>query len=173
MAKLPPADLHQRFLSPLSEKVLSHSEISDKPLVIDFEPPLPPKVRLYMFNATHPPGGRTLGEHKIQLIIPGQQRGERGSFDHSDGRIVLLAGYSQDSDVFILWDAGLYPEFAYSRNVQVNPETIYAAVAGNIGQQQRRVRGQGIETVITAPPRLLADAIALRMELARKRLTGE
>jgi len=42
-------------------------------------PPLPPKLRVYIYNATYLPGGRTMGEHKIQLIVPAQLRGERAN----------------------------------------------------------------------------------------------
>ena len=164
------SNLHKKFVSSLEEYVISHCDFSKKPMEIDFKYPLPPRIRLYIYNATQPPGGRTLGEYKIQLIVPGQNRGERGSFDTTDGRIVLLAGYQSEIDVFILWDAGLYPEFAYSRNVQVKPETVYAALAGEIGRQQRSIRGQGKEIVLTANSKRLHEAIQLRIELIRKRL---
>ncbi len=109
----------------------------------------------------------------MQLIVPGQQRGERASFDHSSGRIVILAGYEPEIEVFALWDAGLYPDFSYSRNVQVRAETIYAALAGKIGLQQRRIRGQGKEFVIAARPINLPTALWCRVEITRKRLVGQ
>jgi len=165
-------NLHRRFVSALKNEVIWHSDLDTKPLEMDLKPPLPHRIRLYLFNATHPPGGRTLGEHKIQLIVPGQRRGERASFDETGGRIVILAGYQPDVDVFILWDAGLYPEFSYSRNVQVKAETVYAAIAGKIGRQQRRIRQQGIEIVLTARPNRMKEALMLRMELTRARLMG-
>lgn len=165
-------ELHLSFVSALDGAVIRHSDLNTKPLEVDLKPPLPHRVRLYMFNATYPPGGRTLGEHKIQLIVPGQQSGQRGSFDHSDSRIVLLVGYRADLRVFILWDAGLYPDFAYSRNVQVNAETVYAALAGKIGRQERLIRGQGKEMVLTARANLLRDALLERMQLTLKRVLG-
>jgi len=94
-----------------------------------------------MYNATYPPGGRTMGEHKIQLIIPGQARGECANFDISGGRIPLLVGYRADLRIFMLWDADLYVDFSYSRNVQVKPETVYEAFAQGIGSEQRRLKG--------------------------------
>jgi len=168
--KLTQGQLHALFLNALSPAVTSHSDILQKPLEIDLSPPLPQKIRLYIYNATHPPGGRTLGEHKIQLIVPDQQRGHRGSFDQTDGRIVLLAGYEPEFGVFILWDAGVYPKFTYSRNIQVRAETVYSGLAGKIGQQQRRIRGQGVETVLTTRAALLPEAIVQRMKLTRERL---
>src|ERR1700682_2823415 len=83
-------NLHRTFLEALNSAVVSHSDTGAKPLEVDLKSPLPPKLRVYIYNATYPPGGRTMGEHKIQLIVPGQERGARGNFDSTGGRIPLL-----------------------------------------------------------------------------------
>jgi len=170
--KIDQKEIHRAFIMALGDSVLSYSNLARKPLEIDLQPPLPHRVRLYLFRATHPPGGRTVGEHKIQLIVPGQERGQRASFDYTDERIVLLGGYELDLEVFVLWDADLYAEFSYSRNVQVKAETIFTALAGEIGTQRRCIKGKGVETVVTARANQLRSALLLRMELTRKRLTG-
>jgi hypothetical protein len=164
--------LHGRFLEALAPAVVSHGDIERKPLEVDLENPLPPKLRVYIYNATYPPGGRTTGEHKIQLIVPGQNRGERGKFDSSGGRIPLLVGYRADMGIFMIWDAEIYVDFAYSRNVQVKPETVYEAFAQGIGRQRRNVRHQPAETVITADASHLRDAILERQQETLKRLLG-
>ncbi|WP_416050077.1 helix-turn-helix domain-containing protein [Cupriavidus basilensis] len=176
--RVPLQELHRRFVSALDPtSVRSHSAWEVKPFELDLAPPLPQRLRVYMFNATRPPGGRPLGEHKIQLIAPGQQRGQRASFDNGDGRIVLLVGYAAEEDVFILWDAGLYADFAWSRNVQVKAATIVQASAGKLATQDRQLRppsGRPVaETVLAVKPRRLAEAILKRMELARERLLRE
>ena len=79
--KLSSERLHRQFLDTLGDAVLSHSAVEDKPLEVDLKSPLPPKIRAYIYNATYPPGGRAMGEHKIQLIVPGQERDQRGNFD--------------------------------------------------------------------------------------------
>lgn len=167
-------ELHWAFVSALGDNVVSHSNLVLKPLEVDLKPPLPQKIRLYIFNATHPPGGRTMGEHKIQLIVPGQERGQSGSFDQTGGRIVLLAGYEPELEIFILWDSGLYPDFTYSRNVQVKAETVYGAFAGKVCQQKRHIRRQKleikVETVLTARAKLLEEALLTRMKLTRTRM---
>lgn len=168
-------ELHRRFVQALGPTMVrSHSSYESKPFEVDLAAPLPQRVRVYMFNATRPPGGRPLGEHKVQLIVPGQDRGVRGSFDHGDGRIVLLVGYAAEEDVFVLWDAGLYADFAWSRNVQVKGHTIIDATAGKIATQERQLRpGSGksvVETVLAAKSRNLAEAIERRMDLTRQRL---
>lgn len=171
-------ELHRRLVGALgSASVRSHSTWDAKPFEMDLAPPLPQRVRVYMYNATRPPGGRPLGEHKVQLIVPGQRRGERGSFDNGDGRIVLLVGYAAEENVFVLWDAGLYTDFAWSRNVQVKAETIIQASAGKLATQERQLRppsGRSIvETVLAVKPRSLGEAIVRRMELTRERLLRE
>jgi excisionase family DNA binding protein len=175
--RVPQAELHARLVSALGAFVKGHAEFDTKPFELDLAPPLPQRVRVYMYNATRPPGGRPQGEHKVQLIVPGQGRKDRGSFDNTGGRIVLLIGYAAEEDVFILWDAGLYPDFAWSRNVQVKVETIIQATAGKIAMQERQLRppsGRQIsETVLAAKPRRLVDAIVRRMELTRERLLRE
>ena len=173
--RLPQEELQHRLVSALGSSVVKvHSQMDAKPFEIDLAPPLPHRVRIYLYNATRPPGGRPLGEHKIQLIVPGKGRGERASFNNDDGRIVLLMGYAADEDVFILWDAGLYSEFAWSRNVQVKAETIIEASAGKLATQERQLRpatGKAtVETVLAVKSRRLAEAIIRRMELTRERL---
>lgn len=168
------AEMHRKFIAALGNAVRAHSPIEGRPLEIDLSAPLPSKVRLYIFNATRPPGGRPVGEHKIQLIMPGQGRDKRGSFDLSCGRIALLAGYAAEDNVFVLWDAGLYPSFAWSRNVQVKAATIIAASAGRIVEQTRNLRPGGGEAVnevlLACPPERLADALVKRMDITRDRL---
>ena len=172
MAKLLLEDLHNIFIEAVGGFLESHSDVAEKPLLLDLKSPLPRKIRLYIYNATHPPGGRTVGEHKIQLIIPEQKRAERGNFDYSDGRIVILAGYESETEVFVLWDAGLYTNFAFSSNIQVKAETIYEAFAGKIGRQERDIKGKGKEIVITTQKENLPDAIRTRVETSRMRLIG-
>lgn len=171
-------DLHRRLAAALGPtNVLSHSDWDTKPFEIDLASPLPQRVRVYMYNATRPPGGRPLGEHKVQLIVPGQARDQRGSFDHSDGRIVMLVGYAAEEDVFVLWDAGLYADFAWSRNVQVKAETIISASAGKIATQERHLRppsGKTVtETVVAVRSRDLMDGFLKRMDMTRERLMND
>ncbi|WP_292409261.1 helix-turn-helix domain-containing protein [Mesorhizobium sp.] len=169
-------DLHRRFIEALGSAVVHHTAMDRKPLELDLTPPLPSRARVYLFNATRPPGGRPTGEHKVQLIMPGQRRGERGQFDQGGGRSVLLAGYAAEEDVFILWDAGLYADFAWSRNVQVKAETIVEAAAGRIARQERRLRPADgeptTEILLACPAPMLPEAIQLRQDLTRARLAG-
>ena len=170
-------ELHSVFVTALGVRALRHSDLQVKPLELDASGLIPARARVYMYNATRPPGGRPTGEYKSQLIVPNQAPGDRGNFDSSDGRMVLLVGYAVEDSVFILWDAGAYADFAYSRNVQVKSKTILAAFARGIGTQERLLRpSRGVsvwETVIAATASHLAEALAMRVELSRRRLLGE
>lgn len=168
-------ELHQHFVDSLgANNITSSGPLKDKPLLLNLRPPLPEKVRVYLYNATRPPGGRPLGEHKAQLIVPGQARGVRGNFDNSDGRLVLLVGYVQSDDIFILWDSGLYSDFAWSRNVQAKMATVISAVAGNIATQKRKLRRpdryEATEELVASRSDLLVKAIIKRVLLTRKRI---
>lgn len=163
--------IHEQFVDAVEGSVRSHSNLSDVPLNIQLTPPLPPKLRVYAYDVTTPPGSGPNGEHIARLITPNQSQGERSSFDHSEGHFVLLLGYAPESEVFILWDAGLHRNFQYSKPVKVDPGSIYEAIAGDIGRQKRHLRA-GTETVLTANASNLADAIELRSDLTTKRLTS-
>ena len=176
-ARLTPLELHTAFLAALSDQVVRSSGLEVKPLELDVKGLLLSRARVYMYNATRPPGGRPAGEYKVQLIVPNQAPGERGSFDASDGRTVLLVGYVVEEAVFVLWDAGAYRDFGYSRNVQIKSETIVAAFVRGIGLQERVLRpGRGVavrEMVVAATADHLAEAIALRVDLSLRRLLSE
>ena len=174
MDRLPKARLAKIFVSSLGSFLIDHSPLSKVPVDVDLRPPLPSKIRVYLFNATHPPGSNSASEYKVRLVVPGQKHGEYGSFDNSDGRIVVVAGYEADLDVFILWDGGLYSDFRGYRIVQTKSETVYAAVAGKIGEQERQLYvPRATETVITARSDRLAEALELRAKRTRERILGE
>jgi hypothetical protein len=180
--RLATAHLHQALLDALGEVVLASSDIRRKPIELDLGAPLYLRARAYVYTLTHPPGGRTVGEHKIQLIAPGQKKGRRANFDHSGGRIVLLIGWQPELSLFALWDAGLYRHFPHSRNVQIKAETLYEAYASGIATQVRKIWSQwsseqgewsGDEVVVAALPGRLVEAIGVRLRLSLRRILEE
>lgn len=172
MGQLSPQKLHEIFINSIKDIVVYHSDLNKKPLEVDLEIAFPSKIRLYLYNLTDPPGGRTIGELKIQLIVPGQLRNCKGELNTSDNRIVLLAGYKPDIEVFVLWDAGLYPTFTYSRNIQVYTDAINSAIAGEIGLQERKLRVKIVETVVAVRSDMLIKGILKRMQLTIDRITN-
>jgi len=106
------------------------------------------------------------------LIVPGQERGQRGRFEFGAADAVLLVGYVELFDVFVLWDAGLHDDFPYSKNVQVHPSTVHQAAMTGFAYQRRNIRGRGIETIVASRASLLRDAIQQRLTFTAKRLAG-
>ena len=128
-------------------------------------------LAIYAFTLTSPPGGRAIDECKIQLIAPGQARGERGHLAFAPGAFTLLMGWSQDDDVFVLWDAYAHSSFAYSQNLQVKMAAICEAQVIGISTVERRLRdGKGVETVLAARSDCLYRGIRLRLDFTAQRL---
>jgi len=164
-------EIHERFLDALGDSVVNQPDIDEFPMEIHLEPPLPPKVRVCAYPVTTPPGSNQNANHIVRIILPDQGPGERNSFDHSGGYLVLLVGYAEDPNVFILWDAGLHQNVLYGKQVHVKPGPVFEAVGGGIGTQERHLK-TGTETVLTANANNLGVAIEKRSQLTTERLTG-
>ncbi len=108
------------------EAVVRTGPADVRPGMVDL-PGLGP-FRIYVWTLTEDRSseGRPPGEFKIQLILPGQAAGERGSLELNDMAAALL-GYSPDYGVFVGWEARLYTDFAYSTNVQVRDDLLIEA----------------------------------------------
>ena len=106
--RLPQRELHSLFLHDVGKYGIVSEDTGRKPLRIHLDYPFNRDVNAYIFNCTAPPGGRSIDEFKVQLILDGQKRGERGKFDIFDGRTTLIIGYAAPfTDV----DAGLWVLF--------------------------------------------------------------
>ena len=140
-------DLHGSLVRALGGDVLQHSSLRQKPLSIDLALPLPPRLRVYMYKLVVG-GPRRAGEYKVLLRVPGQVRGEYGSFDHSEDRFALVMGYDPDLDVFVLWDASLHARFKWAGNIQVRAPTVYTAAAMGHAREVRPLTSGLTEVVI-------------------------
>lgn len=165
--------LYKLFIDGLGDTVAKHSDIDKSPLLVDLKPPYPLRIRVYLYNCTNPPGGRALDEYKIQIILPGQTRGTRGSLDFSDERMPVLAAYTVVGDdisdgVFILWDPFIREDFAYSTNMQVKSETIIKALSETVAFS-RRSNG---EIILAARPQHLYEAIRTRVDILANNARG-
>jgi len=107
-----------------------------------------------------------LDEYKIQIILPGQTRGDRGRLDYSDGRLPILAAYVNEgtNGIFILWDADKHEDFAYSTNMQVKSEAIIGALSSRVSKTRRNNN----EIIVAARPEYLYDAIRCRIDIMRE-----
>lgn len=156
--------LHSFLIDALNDAMEYHGDILKKPLEIDLLKPYPLRLRVYMYNCTNPSGGRPRDEYKLQLIVPNQQRGERGNFDTSDGRIVLLIAYAQiysepNEGVFIFFDALVHTDFSYSANLQVKASVINQALSEPISLGYKQTG----EVIIAAQAAHVLEAIDKRL----------
>lgn len=166
--------LNSFFLEDLGGNVVSHSDIAHKPLLVDMKNPTR-KYKAYIFNCTCPPGGRTLDEYKIQLMFEGQKRGQRGEFDDSDGRKILIIGYarpfSEDDDgVYIIWDLNFHRSFAFSANLQCYLEPMLETLHNDVVICRKKGNG---EDIVVSQRKLLLKAIEAREEIDFETLISE
>ncbi|MFE9690693.1 hypothetical protein [Micromonospora sp. NPDC005806] len=148
--------------------------MATKPLRLRTASPLPPRLIVYLFNATDHPSERRAGDYRIQLRLPGQRPRSRGSLESTPGSMVVLAGYIQDFDTFIMWDATAHSEFPYSKGVQVAARTVHQAAIDGIAEQIRLIRSAGVtEHVVAARTDHLVQALVRRHEITRDDLLAE
>lgn len=153
--------LHRAFLDGLGHNVIGHSVPYEKPLEVDLALPLPRYLRVYLYSLVSG-GKRRSWEYKAVLRVPGQVVGEYGSFEQSDDRLVVLAAYRKDLDVFVLWDASLRERFKHGGNVQVKDTVVTQAAAIGWSEQRRELRSGITEIVFACRSSRLRDAIAQR-----------
>ncbi|MEE1845361.1 hypothetical protein ACIODX_14780 [Streptomyces sp. NPDC088190] len=157
------------------------SNLRDKPIMIRLEPPLPPRLRVYLYAATQHSSERQAGTFRIQLTNKGNPvldtKPQRYTFNRAGGVRCLLLGYNEALHTFILWDADLQdasPGYPYSKGVQAPPSVVYAAVSKGLAEETRRLRNPNrTETIIAARPDRLAEAIERRVDLSIRALTSE
>ena len=161
--------LNAIFVDGLGDHVVWHSDISSSPLLVDLQP-RNLRLRVYLWNCTNPPGGRALDEYKIQVILPGQQRGERGQLDYSDGRLPIIGALVRDGEdiSFAFWDADKHSDFAYSGNMQVKADVIVASLCTRVSEAVRNNN----ERIVCARPQYLYDALIHRMDIMHEELLG-
>lgn len=157
------ARLNLAFLAPFRTSVEHHSEVRDKPLLVDLRHPHPPRLRVYLYTLVHGAGERRRQEYKIVLRTRGQPVNTYGSFDHSAERFTIVAGYDVSLDVFVLWDAVLHPRFKNGGNLQVRDEVVRAAAALGVAEQIRRLSNSNRELVLACQSSSLVRAIEARV----------
>ena len=166
-------ELNGLIIEDLGDRVVWNSGINSKTLLLDLEMPKR-KLRIYVFNCTCPPGGRALDEYKIQMIIEGQSRGERGHINTDDGRIPLIMGYAcpfdDDKDgVYIIWDTSFHMEFAYSANLQCYLDPMLQALSEDVVTCYKKGNR---EQIVVARREHLTKAIERRIQLDIQNLLG-
>ncbi|WP_448629878.1 hypothetical protein [Cellulomonas soli] len=172
------AYLHQtvaRALRPSIVREPTDDEIRQKPLLVDLNLPLPPRLRIYVFGATQHASERQLGTFRVQLtdgVRSTQGNSTRLHFDRGDNVRPILCGYHRELRVFILWDADLHDTgdgFAFSKGVQAPPDLVWDAAARGMASATRRLkRPATTETIVAARPAYLVAALTERISLSNE-----
>ena len=172
----PASVLHERFVAALGDHVVTPptaQSLQQKPIEIECRPPLPTRLRLYVFNCTDHPSERKAGDYRIQLRLPGQKKRQRGQLKMDGDSLVLLAGYVAEFDVFVLWDARAHASFPYSKGIQVGASTVHqAAIKGHWSQVRGLRKESYLEQVLAVRTDRLVEGLRLREELTRSSLLG-
>lgn len=161
LAAVPKSQLHELILDALGEKVESHGPSDVVPMVANLSRLVP--LVFWAFTLTSPPGGRHPLESKIQLIAPGQRKGERANLTApDDDTFMILIGVRPSDPLFVLWDAYKHRDFPHSKNVQVRAAPLIDAQTFGIGRATRSL-ASGQETIIAARSDSLFEAIRERI----------
>lgn len=133
------------------------------------------RVLIYLWTLTPDRSrqGRPPGEHKIQMIGDGQQRGQHEDLIFLSDSETVLAGFSPDYGVFAIWEARYHQRFAYSRNVQVREHLLEEARRTGWAIDEPRRVTQGREVRGAVSPGNFARFIRLAREADQLGLTAE
>jgi hypothetical protein len=126
-------------------------------------------LAFYAFTLTRSGINRPVGEYKIQIILPGHERGQSASLDMTVPGYPLIVGWTPVERVFTLWDAFAHPAFAYSRNMQVSADLIILAKIDGLAVGTKPIRGRQTETIVACREDALFDAISSRLTLTADR----
>ncbi|MGW2029782.1 hypothetical protein [Streptomyces sp. NPDC001811] len=161
--------------------VPTEDALRTKPLLLRLKPPLPLRLRVYIFRATQHISERQEGAFRVQLTtktnpLAGDLPKPRYKFERTDNVRCMLIGYNPELRTFIIWDADLHDAtgFTYSSGVQAPPGVVFKALAAGIAESKRTLkRSPRAETIIAARPERLAEAIERRVDLSIEALLGE
>ena len=164
--RLNQSELHRLFLDDVGSYAEDISDTGRKPVLLRLKYPFNTDIKAYIFNCTAPPGGRSIDEYKVQLILDGQKRGKRGSFDSSDGRTILIIGYAvpfidKKEGLWVLFELDKHREFAYSANIQVYLRQLLKALE----QDVYVCRKFNKEILVISQRKYLVDALQKRFDI--------
>lgn len=164
--RLTQRELHSLFLQDIGSYGENVVDNGRKPLLLRLSYPFSRDLKVYIFNCTAPPGGRSIDEFKVQLILDGQKRGERGRFDTSDGKTTLIVGYAApfidvSSGIWVLFELDKHMEFAYSANIQVYLRQILPALEKKVHVCQKHNN----EILVISQRQYLIEALQERFDI--------
>lgn len=150
--------IHQKFIDALGDAVIEHTPVNERPLGVTLCKPFSVTLEVHLFPNTVS-SGRSSGEYKFCLSIPGQKPGEKASFPCELG-IPFLVSYTEEYDIFIIYDAYKHFSFYCSTNIQSRQEFILEAMGNMITTCKKRRTG---EILIGVTSMNLLEGIKMRL----------
>lgn len=172
-SRLTQPELHRLFLQDIGNYGIDIEDTGRKPLKFRLSSPFDRDVKVYIFNCTEPPGGRSIDEFKVQLILDNQKRGQRGKFDDSDGRTILIVGYAypffdKEAGIWILFELDKHRKFAYSANIQIYLKQILKTLEEDVFVHQKHNK----EIVVLSQRQHLVKALQKRFDIDLQIMIG-
>lgn len=153
----------------------SEEQLQTKPLLLNLQLPLPPKLRCYVFLATQHESERQPDTFRVQLTAGEPASRGRWVFSREGGVRPVLMGFEPRLDVFIIWDADVNDAgggFPFSQGVQTPPGIVYQAAAIGISEGMRTARRAARqETIVAVRSDKLVDGLLRRIALSNRALT--
>lgn len=150
--------IHQKFIDSLGDAVVEHTPVNERPLGVTLCKPFNITLEVHLFPNTIS-SGRASGEYKFCLSIPGQKPGEKASFQCEFG-IPFLVSYTEEYDVFIIYDAYKHFSFYCSTNIQSRQEFILESMGNMVTTCKKRRTG---ELLIGVTSMNLLEGIKMRL----------
>ncbi len=150
--------IHRRFIESLGDAVVAHTPLNERPLGVTLCKPFNIDLEVHLFPNTIS-SGRSDGEYKFCLSVPGQKPGEKASFPNRLG-IPFLVSYTEEYDVFIIYDAYKHFTFYCSTNIQSRQEFILESMGNIITTHVKKRTG---EILIGVTSMNLLEGIKMRL----------
>jgi hypothetical protein len=165
MGRLGQKVLHELFLHDVGNHAVNVENNGRKPVRMYLSYPFNREIRAYIFNCTAP-GGRSIDEWKVQLIIDGQKRGERGKFDDSNKDTILIIGYAcvlsdPEKGLWVLFELDKHREFGYSANIQIYTRQLVRALDDGLFVHKKHNK----EIVVISTRERLLEALQKRFDI--------
>ena len=133
-------DIHRRFIESLGDAVVKHTPLYERPLGVVLNKPFHVNLEVHLFPNTIS-SGRSNGEYKFCLSVPDQKTGEKASFPCKYG-IPFLVSYTEEYDVFIIYDAYKHFTFYCSNNIQSRQEFILESMGNTLTTYEKKRTGE-------------------------------
>lgn len=150
------------FISALGKHVIEITS-SGIPIELATTNPLPPKLRIYLFELKSPSVSSRDPNFKIRATIKNQKNEQSLELNNSDDAFLIFAGYNPELKVFVLWDAYMHLKLNQKYHyMSICPELIYDTLVSGFKCEMIKKRGKKPEIIISVLPHNLITAIERR-----------